>query len=66
MSSEASSGLVSKSLSFFPIWFGGSLASQPLRLEEEGSGDTVTHFVALRNAITALSGFIRKCVTNVK
>ena len=25
-----------------------SLASQPLRLEEEGSGDTVTHFVALR------------------
>ena len=25
-----------------------SLASQPLHLEEEGSGDTVTHFVALR------------------
>ena len=42
-----------------------SLASQPLRLEEGGSGDTVTHFVALRNAITALSGFFRKCVTNV-
>ena len=31
------------------------LASQPLRLEEEGSGDTVTHYVALQNALSVFS-----------